>query len=46
MFKADHILNGKIVVNLLHVDQADVFIYKMPNHISSDTDTHGIYENN
>ena len=46
IFSADHALNGKIVVNLLHVNMADAFIYKMPNNIDRKKGTHGIDENN
>ena len=46
-FRADKILNGKIVVKVINADKSDLFIYKMPVDVKSANGTHiSIVENN
>jgi hypothetical protein len=46
VFKADSALNGKIVVDLLEVTNANVYVYKMPNSFTTSHTTQGVLENN
>lgn len=46
IISASEALNGKIVLDITAVDDAEVHVFKMPKHFNKDYGYKGLFENN